>query len=180
MIHGRCAFIISQVLHVHRVSTNFMTTVRQATIEDSEQISVNWIRGMEFHSDFNLIFQTAPDFKEKILTDIKELFSKTFVTFFVIELDGKIVGHCLTTINQRPKVFEKTTRGYIGETYIDEMLQGQGLGTQLISAVKKWFKDQNVDYVDLQVAIKNERGEKFWKSMGFKTVNYFMVNDLNT
>ena len=155
-----------------------MTIIRQATIDDSIRITPLWINSMEFHSDHHIIFKTAVGFKEKITDDIKHLINNPEVKLFVAEQDNEIAGFSLTTISTRPIVFEKRKRGYIGDSYVVEKLRGQGIGTLLISTIKKWFKEQKVDFIDLQVTKTNDRGTKFWEKSGFKLVNYYMVHDL--
>lgn len=153
--------------------------IRKATITDSEKILPLWIKLMEFHSNENVVFQTSPDFKEKVLQNIQKLITQPSVTFFIAELDGDIVAYSMTTITSRPAVFAKTRKGYIGDTYVTDSLHRRGIGSNLIATIKKWFKDQNVEFIELQVTKTNESGKKFWEKNGFSTVSYYMVNDLN-
>lgn len=155
-----------------------MTTIRKAIITDSEKILPLRIKLMEFHSDENIIYKTSADFEGKVINDIREQIEKPNVTFFVVEQHNELVGYAMTTISARPDVFARKKKGYIGDTYVDAKVRGQGIGTKLITTIKKWFKSEGVDFVDLQVVKTNEEGKKFWEKNGFKTVNYYMVNDL--
>ena len=155
-----------------------MTTIRKATIKDCEKIAPLWTELMEFHSDKHYIFKTTPRFKDQVFLDIKKFLDNPSVTFFVAEQNNEIVGFSMTKIVIRPTVFDLTKSGHIGETYVHSGLRGQGIGAKLISEVKSWFKEQEVDFIDLQVTRTNKLGKKFWENNGFKVVNYLMINDL--
>ena len=155
-----------------------MTTIRRATIKDIKKITPMWINLMEFHSETHALFHTAADFREKAPNDIKMFLEKPTTAFFVAENDNNLIGFSMTSISSRPDVFANTKKGYIGETFVNEKFRSQGIGAKLISAVKEWLTDQQVDFIDLQVTSTNEQGKKFWENQGFRTVNYHMVNDL--
>ena len=152
--------------------------IRQATFDDIDNIKPMWIKLVEFHSDKQFIFKSSPDFRDKVVDDIKLFMGKPNVAFFVVEQDKKLVGFSSATISQRPSVFAIKSKGYIGDTYVDEELRGQGIGTNLISTTIDWLKKQGAQFVDLQVMSSNETGRKFWEKSGFQTVNYYMVKNL--
>jgi ribosomal protein S18 acetylase RimI-like enzyme len=153
--------------------------IRKATINDSLKILPLWISLMEFHSTENIIFETSSDYKKELIKDIEKLINSPAVTFFIVEELDQMIAFSMTTITNRPVVFAKQRKGYIGDTFVSESYRGKGVGTKLISEIKSWFKSQNIDFIDLQVTKTNEKGKSFWESNGFKIVNYYMVNNLN-
>ncbi len=156
-----------------------MIEIRRATIEDCEKILPLWISQMEFHSKLHFIFKTAPDFKEIAIIDIKNQIKKNDVAFFIASQENELVGYTIAGLSARMPVFEKTKKGYIGDIFVYNKVRNQGVGTKLITASKKWLKENGLDYIDLQVTKANTSGIKFREKHGFKTVNYYMVNNIN-
>lgn len=154
------------------------TIIRQAIFEDIERIEPLWIKLIEFHSEKNYIYESSSDFKEKVSEDIKHLLARPNAAIFIVEQEKKLLGFTNVSISQRPSVFVRILKGYIGETYIDENLRGQGIGTNLISTAMDWLKKQGAEFVDLQVLSVNENGRKFWEKNGFQLVNYYMAKNL--
>ncbi len=156
-----------------------MKTIRKATDADANKILPLWIRLMEFHKDLSVVFRPVSNYKEIIINDIIRLINTPGTTVFVLENNSIIVGYSMVVISSRPSIFDKTKKAYIGDTFIDEIHRGQGAGTFLAEGILKWFREENVDFVDLQVTISNEAGKKFWERLGFRTLNHYMVKELS-
>ncbi|MDQ3048514.1 MAG: GNAT family N-acetyltransferase [Bacteroidota bacterium] len=155
-----------------------MKSIRKATVADASQILPLWIGLIEFHKGLSVVFRPVSNYKEIIVNDIIRLINTPGTTLFVLENNSTIVGYSMIVVSTRPAIFEKTKKAYIGDTFIDEKQRGQGAGSFLIKEILKWLKEEKVDFLDLQVTISNESGKKFWESMGFKTLNHYMVKDL--
>jgi ribosomal protein S18 acetylase RimI-like enzyme len=153
-------------------------TIRKATIADAEKLIPMWVKLMEYHSEQNMIFKAAPDFKEKVGSDIQRFLENPSIAIFVAEQGDALVGFSMVSVSKRADVFALGKKGHIGETFVDDSFRSQGVGTHLIAAVKEWFKNQSVDFIDLQVTKTNETGRKFWEKNGFKITNYYMLNDM--
>lgn len=155
------------------------TTIRKANLSDSAKILPLWIQLMELHANESVIFKPITNYKTKVIEDIKRLINQPTVTIFVAENNNSIVAYCMVTISSRPSIFIKTKKAYIGDTIVSTTMQRQGIGTMLITHIMSWFKEQGIEFVDLQVTKTNEKGKQFWEKCGFKTVNYYMVKDLS-
>jgi ribosomal protein S18 acetylase RimI-like enzyme len=155
-----------------------MINIRKANTNDLQEILPMWIELMEYHESRNMIFKTNSNVEEIVLNDITELIQKPNVILFVAEINSELVGFSLTAISTRPQVFSYKRKGHIGETYVKEKFRSKGVGKELIIFIKSFLKNENVDFIDLQVTITNETGKRFWERNGFKIVNYYMVNNL--
>lgn len=154
-----------------------MLTIRKATTSDIEKMTPLWIESLEFHRPLHSVFETVSGLEKKIPGDIRAFMEKESFTIFLAEEDGVVKGYSLTRISLRPDVFTKRKKGWIGSTHVGENFRGQGIGTALIGEIKKWFRENEVDFIELEVNVKNEAGVRFWKRMGFETVSLYLVGD---
>lgn len=151
---------------------------REAVISDAERILPLWIQLMERHAEESIIFKPVPDFKDRIIEDIRRLISQPDTTIFLAEMEGKLAGYSMVSRSSRPAVFIKNKKAYIGDTLIDPSLRSKGVGSGLVKYILNWLRERGVEYVDLQVTISNEEGRRFWEKCGFNTVNYYMVREI--
>lgn len=80
-------------------------------------------------------------------------------TCFVAIEHGNIIGAILTGHDGR--------RGYISHTAVSPPYQRQGVGKQLVYTAVTALKAQGINKVNLVAFARNEKGNAFWKKMGF-------------
>lgn len=80
-------------------------------------------------------------------------------TCFVAEEEGRIVGVILAGHDGR--------RGHISHTAVDRAFQRRGIGRQLVEHVMAAMEQEGIIKVNLVVFSHNEKGNAFWKSLGF-------------
>jgi ribosomal protein S18 acetylase RimI-like enzyme len=54
----------------------------------------------------------------------------------------------------------------------------QGIAGKLVNVVVAFAKEQQIEKMDLLVAVKNEEANKFWKAMGFEPALNYMTQYL--
>jgi ribosomal protein S18 acetylase RimI-like enzyme len=64
---------------------------------------------------------------------------------------------------------------YIQDMVIDPTYRRQGIAKKLMEVVLAFAKEQQVEKLDLLVALKNENANKFWKEMGFEPALNYMT-----
>jgi ribosomal protein S18 acetylase RimI-like enzyme len=67
-------------------------------------------------------------------------------------------------------------RGYIYHTAVDADYRERGVGKSLVEAVMAAFEKEGINKAALVVFSTNEKGNRFWKAMGWKTrsdLNYY-------
>ena len=76
---------------------------------------------------------------------------------YLFKEDREIVGYALVKTQPSPY--------YLSHFFICENMRRKDLGT---TAFNLLMKELNTDSIDLDVFCWNERGQEFWKSLGFK------------
>ena len=155
-----------------------MPEIRKAIPADIDSIIHLWKGLMDMHAPFNPLFQTVPDFADKIRPEIEKWLENEAYTFFVAAEENEIAGFIKINVIERPLIFVQSKYGHIGETFVSEKFRGKGIGKDLTDAAKAHFRSHKVDFIDLVVSENNPNGVTFWKAQGFETVNHLLVQQL--
>lgn len=149
--------------------------IRKAVLRDVDSILPHWIQLMKLHAEWHPTFKLIDNFEVAVREIISDFLQKPNRAFFVAELDQGIHGFMQVHLSTKPPVFEKTKKGVISDVYVSQEYRKKGVGKKLIEESFKWFKEQNVDFIDLHVARQNPGAKEFWEKCGFDIVSYHMV-----
>ena len=150
--------------------------IREALLEDLDQMVKLWFEIMTYHEGHNPYFQKMDNHKETVPVILQTRMKNDNETFFVAEENEEIVGMLLTRIVDLPPTVPFKKQGYIAETIVSSGSRSNGIGEALVNHAKVFFASQGCDVMDLQVSIKNEAGFRFWKKMGFEPGTYHMIS----
>ena len=142
--------------------------VTAATEEHIPQIIDLWKKLVDFHRELDPFFSRRSDgdlrFKEFLQKSIKSADSHV-----VVALDkNNVVGYCLGSTMMHPPVFLVEKYGNIFDMMVDPLYRRQHVGTDLVNAMILWFSSRGIQRFELNVAVKNKNGKKFWKKQGFQ------------
>ena len=94
---------------------------------------------------------------------IERLLADNISMIFVAEHEGRIIGF-LSATGSHIKRIRHTLYIVIG---ILKAFTGQGIGTQLFTAMEEWASQQNIHRLELTVMTPNEAGIALYKKRGF-------------
>jgi ribosomal protein S18 acetylase RimI-like enzyme len=120
------------------------------TIEDYDKVYALWM------SCKNMGFNNIDDSRE----GIEKFLRRNPSTNFVAEEEGRIVGIVLTGNDGR--------RGYVYHMAVAEDQRGKKIGSRLLTLALDALKAEGIAKVALLVFKRNEIGNAFWESQGFK------------
>ncbi len=95
---------------------------------------------------------------------LEEVLSRTNQMVFVAEDNGKLVGY-LGAIGGNARRTRHTVEIVIG---ILKDFTGQGIGTQLFTAMEQWARQQHLHRLELGVMTPNAAGIALYKKQGFE------------
>lgn len=84
----------------------------------------------------------------------------------IAELKGQVVGFCLGYVAERPPIYKSQRIGMIGNIAVKEGCKRQGVGKRLFEEIKIWFKTQDIDLIETEVASSNLQSMGFWRKIG--------------
>lgn len=96
----------------------------------------------------------------------------------VAEKEGGLVGYCMAYVEKSLPVHKMKEHGYISDVYVDESERGKGLASELVRRMLDFFREKGVKAVQITVAVRNEKAQKFWGKLGFADFTNRMWLDL--
>ncbi|MFO7889365.1 MAG: GNAT family N-acetyltransferase [bacterium] len=137
-----------------------------------------WKEFMDFHRDIDPFFARRENAHHKIKQYLRESV-RSRKSQVLIALDGRqIAAYSLSRIAEYPPVFKHTDFGFISDMAVKHEYQRQGVGKYLLDEIEKWFAEQGVKRVELEVASKNEIGKSFWAKHGFREYKSVMFLEI--
>ncbi|MGC8677215.1 MAG: GNAT family N-acetyltransferase [Hydrogenobaculum sp.] len=105
--------------------------------------------------------------EEDVKVYINWLLRRDVAGLFIVKDDDKIVGFIAIDGNWYSKKYNKVV-GAIHEIFVDPEYFDKGVGSMLMKKAIEYFKQRNLDLVELWVGDKNEKAMKFYEKFGFR------------
>lgn len=140
--------------------------VRKATNNDLSAIT------QLYREQFREMAKLIPDFikeGEQSTEFIENIIAKDDSDILVYEYNRNIVGFILLQAKTRPD-FDFIIPGkycYIMDIIVTEKHRGKGFGTALMNSAKDWAKEQNCNFVNLDVLVNNSAAIRLYNKLGF-------------
>ena len=140
--------------------------VRKATHDDISAISEL------YREQFREMAKLIPDFikeGEQSIEFLEKTISDDDSDILVYENDDTVVGFILLQAKERPD-FDFMRPGkycYIMDIIVTEAHRNKGFGTALMNSANDWAKEQNCNFVNLDVLVNNHGAIKLYEKLGF-------------
>jgi ribosomal protein S18 acetylase RimI-like enzyme len=144
-------------------------TIRGWRREDLEQVVELWFQLARYVNPMDGFYQIMPDARDKYRVYLERVLGDRNYAVFVAEVDDRVVGFAMGRINRTPSVVLPNSVGYIENIFVGAGQRGGGIGTSLCERLLVWFKEREIDHVELFYQMANRGAEGFWKKMGFTT-----------
>lgn len=149
--------------------------IRQATIKDLKRINELLYQVQDIHA------KGRPDiFKigtKKFSDDeLKDIVTNSDLKFYIYEIDNLLIGYiCLKIINDEESNSKKKRKElYIEDLCVDEKYRNQGIGKELFEYSKALAKNNNCEYVTLNVWELNKKAKSFYEKEGLRPLKTIM------
>lgn len=143
-------------------------TVRQARIEDIDQVFAAWqaLRGYYASVDRRII--PAPVTKEEFGAAYRDRLEEPTAASFLAIDGGRLVGFISAAIAQNQPDRLPEHHIAVGQLYVAESHRRQGLGVQLFRAIADWASLQDgASHFEMPVLAADAEAMNFWQSIGF-------------
>jgi ribosomal protein S18 acetylase RimI-like enzyme len=148
--------------------------IREAKREDVKDIESLSGKLLDFHLQLDEYYRLRPNLENGSHKYFEDLVTSEDSVVFVAEDNGAIIGYLAGKIEERSPVFEVDKRGWIDSAYLLEEYRGQEIGKKLTQRMLEWFKEREIEYVEISVDSRNKLGVKVWSSLGFETWLFVM------
>lgn len=147
--------------------------IRPAVLEDMEALQLLYQKQF-----LDLQRQQPYSFKADLpaLSFLKETIEDDNSAFLLAVDQDLIVGMTALFIEQTLPYECFVPHRYLNfaDLYLEEAYRNQGIGKQLIQAVKDWAKQKKVDYIELLVVKQNPRALRLYLEQEFEIVHTTM------
>ncbi|MBR5232954.1 MAG: GNAT family N-acetyltransferase [Clostridia bacterium] len=140
--------------------------IRKATHDDIPAISEL------YREQFREMSKLIPDFikeGDQSIEFLDKTISDDDSDILVYENDGRVVGFILLQAKERPD-FDFMLPGkycYIMDIIVTESHRNKGFATALMNSAKDWAKEQDCNFVNLDVLVNNHGAIKVYEKLGF-------------
>lgn len=105
-----------------------------------------------------------------------EVIKRKDTHIFVAEKKGKLLG--MITFYLLPNIKHGWLRGHIEDMMVTQSVRGKGIGSQLLSYVKQYCKDNNIKVIKLDSDRKLILAHEFYKKNGGKQTELMFRFDI--
>jgi GNAT superfamily N-acetyltransferase len=141
--------------------------IRQAEVLDLPNLKSLWLEFMEYHESLGQKYQFFLEDWPNVINRFTHALQKEQSTIFIAELHNKIVGYVFGFIfDNFPGYYPKEV-AFINDFIVTKKMRKQGIGTELLKSIERWFHQQDKMIVQLYVASPNTDGFQFWQHHGF-------------
>ena len=126
--------------------------------------------------------QVHPEYREKMaLVDLDDVKKNNGICYLAVE-DDKVLGLIMGTIPPYDEYdyldYKCPKRGVVTELVVTSKVRSKGVGKQLMEAMEKYFKDNDCEYVLIDVFAYNENAIGFYSNRDYHNRMHVMIKDI--
>ncbi|WP_242917503.1 GNAT family N-acetyltransferase [Pontibacter liquoris] len=152
--------------------------IQIAEPDDIDDVFELWRELLDYHQPLHRVFAYYPEQEQALKAELLYRMKDKDTRIFGFVQDDEWQGLLIASMRKATPGLKLAHKGYVAETVVKEKYRGSGVGKVLFEAAKKWLIDHGADHLELQVAINNPTGVRFWEAQGFKVSTQHMVLEL--
>lgn len=115
------------------------------------------------------IWHLSEEGRQRLGPNVDEMLSDEDGRVIVVEANGNIIGFAWGRVTRRTD-YEPERVGFINMVYIKEAHRRRGVGANLVQDLYRFFRENDMEEVNLNYILGNREAEGFWKGLGFVPV----------
>lgn len=141
--------------------------IRSAITEDANRIVELRLLNAHYHVELVSGGKLKPTTESFFEVDTsKKLIDPLSKVILGIE-NNIVVAYAIGCIGQSHPIFDFGEQAIIDDVFVSPDFQRHGYGNRLIEELFQWFKQNNIERIDLNVYNSNSKGGYFWENHGF-------------
>ncbi|MFX0094355.1 MAG: GNAT family N-acetyltransferase [Candidatus Hodarchaeota archaeon] len=152
--------------------------IRQATKDDIDGIVELKGQLADYHIEIDTYYKPGLEMRKEYKAQLIPLFERENVKIFVAEAENKVISYFIGTIEPSKPFIVPNEIGRIADAFVAEKYRGSGIGKQIFKKIIDWFRQNQINYVELSVDSRNKTGLNAWQKLGFKEYMKKMRLDL--
>jgi len=141
--------------------------IRKATRRDLAAIVALAQELMDFHKAHDPFFTRSADFDALFgRFALRNIRGRT-ACVLVAMVEERIVGYCQGMLDRHPPSIMEPEYGLILDCCVTAGYRRTGVGEQMFTAMREWFRMKGVRRIEVRHSTFNEIAARFWPKMGF-------------
>ena len=142
-------------------------------IRGAKKKDVDAIVGLEkelasYHSRIDTYYRSGLENRKGFKKFLVGATAKKNIKILVAEDDKKIIGFFIAFIIKDIGYLSPEKIGEIGMVFVDKRYRRSRIGEKGIKEISKWFRNNKVKHIEVNVDRRNKVGFNAWKKYGFK------------
>ena len=149
--------------------------IRRAQAADSDRLLVIWQEVSELLTNADRRWKLALNAGEAWSAALSGWLTNEDTAVFVIERKSVVIGYVVGQIAPNAPGFAPAHIGLVVDLAIDPHGRGDGgVGTQLVGALKVWFKERGITQLEARVPTSQPIAQTFWRASGASVLSNHM------
>jgi ribosomal protein S18 acetylase RimI-like enzyme len=146
--------------------------IRKATNKDLSQIIELWKKYEKFEEslvdlDKHPYVKKRKNAEKNMRANFFRVIKSKKAEILIAEENKEIVGFILISKSKSDDIHNFDFYGEMNYMYIKPEFRGKGIASEFFRQAKKWFKQQGLKYLRLDVNINNKKTRKIYQKWGF-------------
>jgi len=125
-----------------------------------------WVRLLDEQGQIEDRFGVAEDARDRWDNDFPLWLEDETYRVYVAEVNEEIAGFATAHQWGPPPIYEESSEVYLDELYVRPDDRRDGIGTQLVDAMRDWTDRVGARRLRFNVLVANEAGRAFWAQQG--------------
>jgi GNAT superfamily N-acetyltransferase len=140
--------------------------IAMAAKSDLPRLGAIWLELMRLHQERDPHFAMSSDALVRWMAMAEEMLDRDDAFLFKAEVQGTVSGFCLGWVAYNPPIYRISEIGFVSEVAVTRAAQRRGIGSALIAAARRWFREQGLAEFQLSTAVWNSTARSFWEAVG--------------
>lgn len=154
--------------------------VRRAQRADQDRVGRLWNDFLREQEAMDDRLSVADDALERWHNDFPMWLDDDTRRLYVAAPNDTIEGFAMAHRTGPPPIYEPMQEVYLDELYVVPDARRQGVGRQLVGAVRHWAEQLPAGRLRLQMMTANETARAFWEALGAHAFSTSMTIELDT
>jgi len=142
--------------------------IRRATKKDIPQIIKLQCKLFDYHVKIDKYYKSSVDIRKGAKKHLLDIINKRSIKIIVAEENNKIIGYFIGKITRSKPYAQPKKIGKMSTAFIDEKYRRNNIGHEIFNEYLKWFRQNNIKNIELNVDHRNKLGRGVWQKFGFK------------
>ena len=140
--------------------------IARASTADLPRLGAIWLELMRLHQDTDPHFAMAGDALARWMAMAEEMLARDDAFLFKADVQGTPSGFCLGWVASNPPIYRTPEIGFLSEVAVTRAARRRGIGSALVGAARRWFRERGLAEFQLSTAVWNTTAREFWRAIG--------------